>query len=639
MIDCIIIPIYISNISNNRVTVNHFKYIFNTNFNNYKMIDSIIISINNLHKYPQIIEKLDRSDKGEGKTFIEMDLDESYEGESEGVDFSTLTKYVRATEFTDHESKKKARIYSNKTHLKSSHYLLAYSINSVKNNVEFNFSIPKMLYGSNICQFVKHPNEKGDFSRSKQLDINYVMTATYDRLMKFVNKFIATFTDVTYSVGGEAIQTHRVNPQDVQIKRIDLCFNQYFDSKEDALTYLSAQKKIRKKYIRETSNNKTDWNTSIFLRTDDYTAKIYHKGSEYKSKTGELKHHKKINKQFSKAGKAPIFDTDFYQEESDKILRYEISFKNSIISRYYKNEVFRKDCKIHQSFKEISIKHRNFKDRNKRAWEKLHELETRFNLDHTNLPSTKTTEVKKVLAAYKQVKETAAKLKEFNEHTHRFTAPMEDGELFLYEYPYSKITKIYNSMISQVNEFVLDCDDYFKWYSNETLDLNIKKDEKIGLYKTTHFSEELFLVLCSTFRDFIDQFTLTEKISVNDLKHRAEQHNNQIKFSSVNRSMNQVNDFKIKTTHTKKDKLSKININALMKTVALLELYSLDEQIKLGLISRMAKSRILQKFKMLGFDHRALTSVKINTEISYVRYYDTIFTHGHKFRLKNGYFR
>ena len=46
-----------------------------------------------------------------------------------------------------------------------------------------------------------------------------------------------------------------INYNELELVRIDLCYNQVFNSKQDAMGYLNAQKMINKKHQRETSEN------------------------------------------------------------------------------------------------------------------------------------------------------------------------------------------------------------------------------------------------------------------------------------------------------------------------------------------------------------------------------------------------
>lgn len=171
---------------------------------------------------------------------------------------------------------------------------------------------------------------------------------TFDWLNQFLDRFIHDW-----------FEGLEIDKKDIEIARIDIAYNQIFNSKEDALKYLEFQKRIKKSYIRENSNYKADWSTSIFLSTERYGAKIYHKGSEYKSKNGERSHHLKINKE----KKETIFQVEDVTDDdgnvlkeglqsfADRILRYEITYRKSYMSSIFKKHLFANRCPFLKSMR------------------------------------------------------------------------------------------------------------------------------------------------------------------------------------------------------------------------------------------------------------------------------------------------
>jgi len=91
------------------------------------------------------------------------------------------------------------------------------------------------------------------------------------------------------------------NKKYIEIRRLDICYNQYFPTKSDALAYLDQQKKLslkrrkKQKHIKETNNYTT---TLAFTASNNSYFKIYHKGSEYSKSDGDLKKHLELNKEF-----------------------------------------------------------------------------------------------------------------------------------------------------------------------------------------------------------------------------------------------------------------------------------------------------------------------------------------------------
>ncbi len=579
------------------------------------MIDTIILKINNVLKYDFVLDHLNKAHLNEGKTYSRLDktvLGEHFD--------------PKLLELIDHSSTYRATRYVNKKYLPSSHYSMAYVIDSAKNSITFNFSIPKYLYGTNILQFVQHPTEIKAFDRSRAEDFNYNVKATFDRLTIFIKKFISQFNTEVLSVSGNVIEKRKVDPEDVEIERLDLAFNQYFLSKDEALKYLFTQKQVRKRYIRDTTNNKTDWHSSIYIKNDRYTAKIYHKGTEYKSKGGERRKHRAINRKANEAGIPEPFDTEFLQEEADRILRYEIEFSRAYMSLIYKNNLFRKDCQIHQRMAEISKKHRNLKERNKRAFEALKEA--------------KNSEKEKALKERLNV--TYKELKDFSDKEFTFVVPYTDGhDRRQYSFKYANVTKIYNDMTGQTCQMVLKARPYFEKYTRETIDMNIKKNEYVSLYKTTTFSRELLNEMFKVFADFIDQFTLQEKSSFSELEKRIDEHNKKVDMltGKGKSELNFYNRLDIWQQEQNSGALIKVKKNNLKKILALMDVYTLDDMVRLKIIAKSTKYEILNKLKMLDYDGRHLTDVKIKTSTDFVSYFDMIFDHTDKFLLKNQYFK
>lgn len=283
------------------------------------MFDSIVLRVNNIQRYPGLLQYLMNESKtkvGEGFARIEPNKE-------------ALWFRLQLMQF-EIEGEKHITMRGEK--LTSSHYYLTWScpLGKNANYVEFNFSIPKLLYGTNLVQFVQHATENSvlwDAEQAKGFDFN--VDATYKRFRKFVRLFFEKQFHFTGS---------KVDMKDVEVRRFDICWNQVFNSRSDAMEYLSYQKEVKKKFARANKKGRKSWDESVFFSTRDYGAKIYHKGSEYKSKHGEKKHHQEINKKENRK----VFDVDALQEFADRILRYEITFRSAYMSKIFRNKVFRR---------------------------------------------------------------------------------------------------------------------------------------------------------------------------------------------------------------------------------------------------------------------------------------------------------
>lgn len=315
---------------------------------------------------------------------------------SKSIKFDTLRYYDAG----------KKREYIKKMHgskrIPSSDYDINFDCHIEKDKMDFEFSIPKYLFGHSLAEFIPQINSKNYhsflFNKSEQKKL------AHGRLMEFIEYFLTQLE--------KDFKLHsKINRNFVEIVRLDLCFNQYFDSKEDALAVLDYQKKLNKKRRKVGEAKKTDYETSLYYFSQKgATWKIYHKGTEYyaptsasgKPKESNFKKHQKINRDAIKKymntpekwdkykkysakirrleelemhqeltkddfynralkkydrdlhkfyldfKKIRIFKVDYLKKTMDKILRYEISMSGMFLSYHYKKKLYRKNCSIHQ---------------------------------------------------------------------------------------------------------------------------------------------------------------------------------------------------------------------------------------------------------------------------------------------------
>lgn len=291
----------------------------------------------------------------------------------------------------------------------SSYNGVAFRINEAGGYIDFEFSIPKYLYGHSLAEFV--PQIASSYYERNELKIHtwaWQQRHIYKRLNAFLDIFIE---DICTHFKLEAL----LNKRYIEIRRLDLCFNQYFDSKAESLRYLDHLKKINYKRYKNNANAPVEYNTSLsYTSSEGAYFKIYHKGTEYsQSKHGDLKKHLAVNQkwiakitkrmtakqrkkhrwnvEFNKYNKvakehkkewfelksifedlgngtlnpkeypehrvrfakklyqAMPYKIGFYKKEMDKVLRYEVSLSNSWFSYYYKHKIFRKDCDLHNA--------------------------------------------------------------------------------------------------------------------------------------------------------------------------------------------------------------------------------------------------------------------------------------------------
>ena len=288
------------------------------------MIDTIILRLHNLIKYDLLLKRLEiKNNPGYTSEIAKIDDEEvrklrgmGYKSPKQIID---ILKIRKTGEFL-------VKTQMGKQMNASNHYAFTYFVNWTKDYIEFNFSVPKYKFGSNVLMFVKH-NIDPKFGYSFCSTLEYNITKAPGMIISFINQFLKN----------EFI-LENIDLKDLEVNRIDVCFNQMFSSKEDALRYLEYQKRLKKKYAQEEEGVMREYATSLMYVTKRYSAKIYHKGSEYKA--NDLKEHLKINKAKDKE----YLQTEKFQKFSDRMLRYELTIRNSYLNYLFKHNLFRKDC-------------------------------------------------------------------------------------------------------------------------------------------------------------------------------------------------------------------------------------------------------------------------------------------------------
>ena len=517
------------------------------------MIDSIVLRFHNLSQYPKIVERLRNPEKGtnhyQRKNPHKDDLVDTETGEIIDKD-----SFLRLSEIEYSDNGKVWTLYTNKV-LTSSHYYLSYRIDLKRDFTEFNFSIPKYLYGSNLLQFVPHPNENYlNFSMELLETMEFHVSNTFDWLMRFLDRFILDWFD-----GLE------IDKKDIEIARIDIAYNQIFNSKEDALKYLEFQKRIKKSYIRENSNYKADWSSSIFLSTERYGAKIYHKGSEYKSKNGEKSHHLKINKE----KKETIFQVndeldkdgnvlkEGLQSFADRILRYEITFRKSYMSYLFKKHLFATKCPFLKALKKDYKKANRIKKKCEREIEK--EAKKKHLTDRQK---------QAFMTAFISLPKT-----------------LKDS---YYQY---------DAIINKRNSFRLDISEDEKKRNTTIENVTFKSNQNPTIPLNALFTRELLHEMFKVFLKFMDEFEIKKLDKFEDNTQKVIQYN--MKIEKYNSTIEDPNERK-----------TKINESLANQILFNIQYHSLDEMVRLRLISRRTKYNYLKLLEKLGIEKNTVSNIE-----------------------------
>lgn len=275
------------------------------------MVDSITLELHDLKLHEKCVNILRCVEGGFTK----------YDGNDKLKRFRVGTLDREVTQFHDSWKEKERLIYK-PVYQPSSHYKVIFMINPHKDCITFTFSIPKYFYSHNIAQAICNVNEVNEFSASN-FDVSTQIELGYNRLIRYINQFFLN-----------EFPTCKIHWENLELRRLDFCFNQIFKTKSMALEYLELQRTIRKKHMRDDSTKSNNYKTAIFYFNDSYSVKIYHKGSEFSK--NDRKELDRINS-FGKMS----FDTEYLQSFSDRILRYEVTIRPKYMAYLFNQHVFR----------------------------------------------------------------------------------------------------------------------------------------------------------------------------------------------------------------------------------------------------------------------------------------------------------
>jgi hypothetical protein len=413
------------------------------------MIDTIVLRIHDLEKYRSLFDYILADKKGTAHGL-------AFEKESTYINF----KYMHFTD-TNHSR----MMYRSYITTPSSNYDLQIAIPQWKDYIEVSFSIPKYMYGTNVLMFTKHHDEKYIIDMMEESDMSKIADYTFGMLGNFIRQlWLEIFPDFV-----------TIDHKDVELKRIDICWNQVFESEYDAKMYLMYQKMIKKRGARETSESKQTYETSIFYSTEYFAAKIYHKGTEYRK--NDMTKNLNVNKK-NRQDVFPVFDSGGQQGLSsvaDRILRYEISFKKSFLQYYFWRYYYRK------SVKSVSEK------------KELHRKMTNAN---TAIQRCADLEKKKVL---------------IGEYRKRYDRNCENIR--------NDVQKLYDLspmfMLESTNEILND----------QVSDLDFFHKGKMIVSRRQPFTKFLYNQMKQTFLDFYNQFQVHEKVTMHTAMKRIVEYN------------------------------------------------------------------------------------------------------------------
>lgn len=420
--------------------------------------------------------------------------------------------------------------------------------------IKFEYSIPKLIYSNNVMEILP-PFHSRYYSAVGSND----MTSKANFYIEVIKK---SFIHIIESITNNLINEFTLDWSDVQIFRLDLCYNQLFQSKEDALNYLDAQKKVSAKRIRKDNevNNHSLYKSGLTILTSRYYYKIYHKGIDFE-RSGK----KQIVNYFNQLKTNNFVNTssninrsfeniDSLQIYSDKLLRYELECKNQFMSYNYAYYLMKNNLPIYREIKrltEILTRNENVLFLNNYKYFYKHEntyFETLKNIstgnNYTRVLCEYIIKAKKrfpnevtdnrLIKKYNQLNQYLKKLKKLlpdKIHT------LSDIRLYA-KYFHNEESKSFRFFLGKPKNESFLHENYKSMTENE-----LRKYPTLGLpalYKrifeeeqvNQHFNEEILIIMIKRFNELFLQYQLNQLPSVNKITTALKDFNKNVELNN-----------------------------------------------------------------------------------------------------------
>jgi len=278
------------------------------------MIDTIHLKVWDIKKHDALYRNLLFHSKTKSKRFGL--------NENEPLKQPTHKRWLDRDIFYFEGTKSTIEKFSQHSHVVASwHYSISISVDIVRDFISINLSIPKYLFGTNIFQSLPHKKDKLYNSSNEFRQVETQIIQGRNNLRTYIQFFFE-----------KEFSACKVYYDLVELARIDFCFNLVFPDKSSALSYLGAQKQVTKKYQRDSTDVLNNYQTSFFYRNADYSFKVYHKGTEYAMH--DFNKHMRMNEVLKI--NYPCHDL---QNFADRVLRFEMSFFSSYISKLWAQKI------------------------------------------------------------------------------------------------------------------------------------------------------------------------------------------------------------------------------------------------------------------------------------------------------------
>jgi len=279
------------------------------------MVDTVILRVHNLTKHENLIKYLEKVDSG--KKRITRAVDENFDATREIYLKNYYRDLATGRSFdTGYDG-----------FLRSSHYDIRFYVFYQRDYMEFNISLPKYWYGTNIFQIIDHHFDPKnlDFRNNEFWNVKQL---GFKRFALVLNHFL-----------GSSL-AEMCDKADTEIARIDFCYNLIFNTKDDALHYLSEIKKIERPRFAKTAVKITNYAHGLYFPSENFTFKVYHKGSEF------LKHSaRRYKKEFGEERMKNV------QAAADRMLRFEIEMRKPFLTSVFIRRLKEENPKVYKSIK------------------------------------------------------------------------------------------------------------------------------------------------------------------------------------------------------------------------------------------------------------------------------------------------
>lgn len=251
------------------------------------MVDTVIIKLHDLNKFPHLLLNLNRK-----KSY-------GISGQTQYTPNPSMTPIEVIMTSKADGSLMQVQKYDYVTYLPSHSSKIVVYLNHTDNYARINVSLPKLVYGHNVRHLyndIPLPNPS-DAYQSGWNGFIYGIEVLFSQLLESAPPW-----------------------SQIEIERIDLCMNWLALDMQHSKHVLQSFMMNRRAYQRVNAPVYAQYQTTVFHKTDRYSFKVYHKGSEF------LKH------DFNKMYKQNKDVANKVLDIAQKTLRFEVSFRKPFIS-------------------------------------------------------------------------------------------------------------------------------------------------------------------------------------------------------------------------------------------------------------------------------------------------------------------